>query len=228
MNYEKHIIKVDDLDNPSFALLLYGPAVILKGNPMGIDTNQIFKECNNNSWIIPSSTDWNMYILDYFEEKIEVHKRVLFDPSSLDLDHIRELKKQLPEGMRIETISSIHVEDKAGMLYLDLIRKFYNNHEFLKTGKGIVLMDGDHIVGYAASDNPIIGNDLELMFRVGYDNFTKYRGKGYGIQLCVHFIEYCLKNNLIPSWDAHNDISAHIANKLGYTKKKEWTMFHVL
>jgi hypothetical protein len=228
LNYENHTIKVDDLDNPSYALLLYGPAIIIKGNPNLINVTSILQQCNTNSWVIPSSTEWDKYILDHFEGKIEIHNRVLFDSSTLDINHITGLKKNLPEGMRIEQITSKHIEDTEGILYQDLIRKFYNSHKFQKTGRGFVLMDGDFIVGYAASDNPIIGNNLELMFRVGYDNFTKYRGKGYGIQLCVHFIEYCLTNNLIPSWDAHTDISAHIANKLGYKRKKEWTMFHIL
>lgn len=228
LKYEKHSILVDDVMNPSYALLKYGPAIIVKGNPTLIDTSAIFKHFHAYNWIVPSSTAWDKYISDYFERRLEAHKRVLFDPSTLDLDHIRSLKKVLPTGMRFETISKTHIEDVEGIVYQDLIRKFYVNHDFLKTGRGIVLLDGEFIVGYAASDNPIIGNNLELMFRVGYDNFTKYRGKGYGISLCIEFIEDCLNNDFIPSWDAANEISAHIAQKLGYKQIKDWTMFKIL
>jgi hypothetical protein len=228
LSYTEPIIMVDSLNNPSYALLKHDPAIFLMGNPNEIDIRTIFAEFQKNSWIIPCSTEWDKYIMSHFAGKYEMHNRVCFDSSSLNLRHIRSLKTDLPKGMNIVPISAAHIEDKNGMIYQDLIRKFFNNHDFLKTGKGFALMDGELTVGYAASDNPIIGNNLELMFRVGYDNYTKYRNKGFGILLCVHFIEYCLENNLIPSWDAHNDISAHIATKLGYRKKKTWSMFKIL
>lgn len=228
LHYETYTIMVDDVSNPSTAILQYGPVVFVQGKPGRIDPNIIFEKVQKNQWIVPCCEEWDPYIQAYFEDRIEIHNRVLFDPSSLELKEVLKIKKDLPTGMRIEPISSTHIEDKEGMIYQDLIRKFYINHDFLETGRGIVLLDGDFVVGYAASDNPIVGNDLELMFRVGYDNFTTYRGKGYGILLCVYFIEDCLNNNYVPSWDAANDISAHIALKLGYTKKKKWKMFHIL
>lgn len=228
IKYTEYVIKVNDLKEPSCAILKYGPAIFVKGDPNSPNIQMVLDHFQENNWIVPCTTNWDNYIKSNFKDKFEIHNRIQFDSESLELEHVRSLKVNLPDGINIVPINTSHIEDRDGMIYQDLIRKFFGNHDFLKSGIGFALMYEKQTVGYVASDNPIIGNDVELMFRVGYDNYTKYRGKGYGVQLCVRFIEYCLTNNLIPSWDAHTDISAHIAVKLGYTMKKKWNMFHIL
>ena len=40
-------------------------------------------------------------------------------------------------------------------------------------------------------------------------------------------IEYCLERRLEPCWDAHNDISAALAAKLGFVEPAPYTAYEV-
>ncbi|WP_105616337.1 GNAT family N-acetyltransferase [Vallitalea okinawensis] len=48
-----------------------------------------------------------------------------------------------------------------------------------------------------------------------------YRGKGYATIAIIAFIDYCLENNLLPSWSCwpFREESIHLANKLGFEEE---------
>lgn len=218
---------VDDISNPKYAILIHKPAYFIVGDPNEIDTSSILSLIPKYGWIVPSSISWDSYIEEFFKGSFERHHRVQFDSSSLNQKHLKSMLWELPSELRIEQITKKHIEDIEGIVNQDLIQKFFKDDSFLEHGIGIALMIGDSIIGYAASDNPFKGDNLELMFRIGYDSTPEYRLKGFGTLLCVHFILLCLSKGIHPAWDAHTDISAHIALKLGYTFKKEWNMYNI-
>ncbi len=39
--------------------------------------------------------------------------------------------------------------------------------------------------------------------------------------MCIALIEYCLKNDIEPHWEAANNTSVEMALKLGYTNPKD-------
>ncbi len=115
------------------------------------------------------------------------------------------------------------------MIYDDVISRFFTVSDFMTNGFGFALVDErERCRGFALTNYPIVGNEVELYFRVGYDFDAQDRLHGYGTTLCTYFIEEALKRGYVPIWDSANEVSAHIARKLGYVEAKRWLMYHIL
>lgn len=76
-------------------------------------------------------------------------------------------------------------------------------------------MHGDKPVSLASGSIP--HTDL-LEVQVATVEDPEYRRKGFGTAVSIALIEYCLKNNIEPVWEAANDTSVQMALKLGYSK----------
>lgn len=219
-------IHVDSIANPKCVILYSKPAYFILSDSAILDEN-VFSALEKNSWIIPSSVKWKKQFESYYKDRIEVYPRVLFDSAKLNINHIISIRRPLPDGFRITPIREEHL--KEGIIYQDVIRRFFTVSNFLEHGFGFALVDEEEVCqGFALTNHPVIGKKIEVYFRVGYADDPQYRGKGFGTMLCSYLLEFCLNNGYDPVWDAANEISSHIAKKFGYSVKAKWDMFHIL
>jgi RimJ/RimL family protein N-acetyltransferase len=54
-----------------------------------------------------------------------------------------------------------------------------------------------------------------------------YRQRGLATAAASAMIEYCLDHGLEPCWDAHNEISAALARKLGFVEPRPYTAYEL-
>lgn len=220
-------IFVDNEQNPNCVVLYSNPAFFILGEPDEKYSADVFSLFQENSWIIASSNTWKDIINHHFLERVVTHKRTLFNSDSLDINHILKYRRDIPKAFTIEPIEKKHINE--GMIYDDVLSRFFKVSNFLENGFGFALVDtAGTCHGFSLTNYPIVGKDVELYFRVGYDSYPDLRLKGIGTTLCTYFIEESLKRGYNPVWDSANDISAHIAKKLGYVEEKEWFMYHIL
>jgi len=219
-------IFVDAVDHPRCVVLQSFPAYFLLGEPDETEVSDVFSLFDENSWIVASSNAWRRPIEDHFKENVMTHPRVLFRSDALSIEHVRSQRKSLPDGLSIVPIEPKHLSD--GMIKDDVVSRFFTVSDFMRNGFGFALVDGrDACLGFCLTNYPIVGTEVELYVRVEYDFDAEHRLHGVGTTLSAHFIEESLKRGYTPVWDAANDISAHIAKKLGYVAAKEWFMYHV-
>lgn len=224
-DYLEPEIWVNSPENPTVSYFYTPPAYLLNGVPEPDDADPIFASMPENSWILVSDEAWKPHLERFFGEKLETHPRTLFNASSLQLDHVRSLKAALPADLKLVRIGADQVRQTESLFHRDVLRRFFGKADFLQDGFGFCVMDGEALAGFAASNYPIRENVLEVYVRVMDE--PRYRQKGLGMTLCATLIEYCLEHKIEPVWDAANDVSAHMAKKLGYTVEKEWEMYHL-
>ncbi len=220
-------IWVDDNDKTNLAIFYTPPAYFLAGDPHAGNVSRVFEQLTGNNYLVPSSETWDRPLNDRFGSRLETIPRTSFHSSSLSLEHLRSLQTELPSGLQIVPIRSEQVNDLEGMLYQDLLKKFFVASDFLQCGAGFCLLEGQKIIGFAASNYPIRDNILEVYVRVDYNSDPRHRHKGLGTVLSATLLEYCLLNGLDPQWDAANEISVRLALKLGYTRHLDWKMYHL-
>jgi GNAT superfamily N-acetyltransferase len=221
-------IWVDEEAQPTLACFYTAPAYFLWGDPDTKDVSSLFAMIHPDSWLIPSSEKWDRHLVAYFGKNLVTHPRTSFEASSLSLEFLRSLKTDLPAGLRLVPINERHVNDREGMLYQDLLSKFFSAADFFQQGAGFCLLEDEKIIGFAAANYPIRNNILEVYIRVDYNDDPCHRQKGLGTQLSVALLEYCLENGLEPQWDAANEVSVRLALKLGYSLRSHWKMYHLL
>lgn len=225
-DYSEPEVWVNRLEEPTAAYFFNSPAYFFVGDPESVDQSRTFAKIPDRGWLLASNERWNEKIKSYFTGRLEMHARTQFSSHKLDINHIRQMKRDLPEGIDVVKINSDHIRQEAGILTKDVLNPYFANADFMEKGFGFCAIHQDRIVGFAASNFPIRDRVLEIFIKV--EESTEYRQKGLGITLAATLIEYCLEHEIEPFWDAANQISAHIAEKLGYVVDRKWEMFRTL
>ena len=141
----------------------------------------------------------------------------------LSLEHVRSLMKPLPEGYTLQQVDKNGLSDAHPRL-TGHIRMFYQSTEaFLEQGVGFCIRHSEKTVSMASSSTPFTS---EFEVQVDTLDQPEYRRKGFATTVCAALIEYCLKNGIIPHWDAANEVSLKLALKLGYVEPDRYVAYY--
>src|SRR5439155_13041155 len=77
------------------------------------------------------------------------------------------------------------------------------------------------VTSLAARHSPSAARSLEFEIQTHPD----FLRRGLASACAAAMIEYCLEHGLRPCWDAHNDVSAALATKLGFTNPAPYTAY---
>ena len=226
-NHEEYTVFVDRVDEPLTLIVQIPPAFVLAGDPAKIDEGTLKKVIPSGSWIISPGKNWDDLLRRTYGNGLQTYPRMLFDESGLKVSDLLACQKPLPPELKIVKVESEHLRE--GMLKTQIIDKFFRDTDFLVSGFGLVLTDTREVVhGFAVTNYPIANHDeIDVTYRVGYDDFTKYRNQGIGTTLVSRFLVEAIQKGYRPLWDAANAVSCHIAKKLGYREKLGWNMHRV-
>ena len=89
---------------------------------------------------------------------------------------------------------------------------FDSHADFLARGVGYTLLDEDKLVG-AAYSSLVCSRGIEVSLFVD----EPYRRRGVATALSASLLLECVRRGLRPNWDAANNESCKLAEKLGYT-----------
>lgn len=228
---EKTGFIVDDIKNPKIFFIDYHPFIAFYGdvsNGIPADVMNALNDRmrNDRTFIVCQHPSWENFLKVNFGEKVMTFPRVLFDSSKLSLNHINSLKKELPTGYEILPLTKPDpVRDE--MIILDLTSKFFDKKDFSEYGFGYGLYCDNKMIGFCCSNFPIVCDEVEVYVRVDFNDDPSHRSKGFATQLAIRFLAEALKRNLTPIWDAANDISCKLAEKLGFVADKKWAMYYI-
>lgn len=93
---------------------------------------------------------------------------------------------------------------------------------FMEAGIGFCVKHGEEPISMASSCLPYTD---KLEVQIATVDSPEYRRKGFGTAACIALLEYCLKNEIEPHWDAFNERSASMAEKLGYTDPEPYYVY---
>jgi GNAT superfamily N-acetyltransferase len=173
--------------------------------------------------IHPESKAWRDLMVQIYGDKLEKKQVVDFSSERLSLDHLRELRRCVPEGFQIKRLDMDLIRhlgynpDKGGLGFVPL-------RKFAEHSIGFFVMEGDHrVVGTVCSYVMCkAGTEVDI----GID--PDYRRRGLAKALGATFIAYCLENGIDPHWTTtDNPISNKLAEKLGYVQDDVYEALHL-
>ena len=139
-------------------------------------------------------------------------ERIAFDPHRQPEDaHLTALLANLPQGVTLVPIGAAEAAFcRKTPWAADFVSQFTED-EYARNGLGVlVCADGAFVSGassYAAYPG---GIEVEV------DTAPAHRGHGYATLAAAKLILTAHQQGKIATWDAANETSAHIAQKLGY------------
>ena len=213
-------VYVTDPENPQSAFAFVGCFGFLSGKP---DRELVRHRPADFMILAPQSKDWAGLIEEAYPHAVRrtryaIRKNTRFDPEAL-----KQKLQLLPEGYELRTIDG-ELYDKCleDPLTADFVSSFESKEQYLREGRGVVILKNGEIVSGASSYTRYReGIEIEV------DTAVPERRKHLALTACSTLILRCLEEGLYPSWDAHNMDSVRLAEKLGYEFDHEYIVYEV-
>lgn len=205
-------VVVDDVTNPTVALLRYGTFGILGGDATHTNAHALVQAINLPCAIQPSPTAWMNLLQESYSDKIKRTERFSFTHEFINAADMIRIIKQHPYTDNLHTIdtATAHVMENEEWHKYHLTN--YNSAaEFAANG----FANGVTINGVLAS---VCSAALHCAQGIEMNIITlpQFRNKGLAEITAAATILSALEHKLIPHWDAANERSARLAMRLGY------------
>lgn len=216
-----HMGRVRTLGEDS-ALALIGDFCFLAGEP-----SPELLEWADAPILVPGKVGWERLIRERLGERAVPFTRyaVRCPPEGFDHSRLIGFAKALPQGFRIHPIGrefyfTLMEEEWAR----DLCGNFADDADFLKRGLGFVVTQGGGSLPVAgASSYAVCDGAIEIEI----DTRPDFRRLGLATACGARLILECLDRGIYPGWDAHNERSLSLAEKLGYRLDHPYTAYWV-
>ena len=215
-----HMGRVCTLGEDS-ALALIGDFCFLAGEP-----SPELLELTDAPILVPGNSGWERLIRERLGGRAVPFTRyaVRRPPEGFDHGRLIGFVKALPQGFRIHPIgrefySTLMEEEWAR----DLCGNFADEEDFLKRGLGFVVTQGGELPVAGASSYAVCDGAIEIEI----DTRPDFRRLGLAAACGARLILECLHRGIYPGWDAHNERSLSLAEKLGYRLDHPYTAYWV-
>ena len=175
--------------------------------------------------LAPPDAAWRELIKKVLGDRAREHTRYAIkkEGDCFDPGRLRALVETLPAGI---TLSRIHGELYGKCLKeewsRDLVSCFPPCEAYEAMGLGVAAFRGNELLAgassYARSRDAI---EIEI------DTREDMRNRDLASACGAALILECLERGLYPSWDAHTEISAALAEKLGYHVSHPYVVYEV-
>lgn len=173
--------------------------------------------------MVPQNEAWAMLIEECFPDARRVTRYAIKKDTEFNREALQRNIKELPTGYELARIDA-RLYDKclANPFSVDFVSAFGSKDNFLKLGRGMVILkDGEIVAGASSYTRYNEGIEIEV------DTMESERRKHLATIACSALILQCLEENLYPSWDAQNMNSVRLAQKLGYEFDHEYAAYEV-
>ena len=182
------------------------------------------KECKRNlRLLIPQNEQWQAAMEQTLGEGLKKVSRYCMEktPEKFDRAYLQQLADSLPEGYTYRSFDKALYEQILQEQWgKSLVASYDDYSHFERMGKGLAVMCGEKMAAGISSYCSFNGGyELEI------NTHDDFRRKGLGIACAAKFILECLELGLYPNWDAANESSLRMAQKLGYILDKEYVAY---
>ena len=218
---------VDNLKNPRSSEIILGDICFLAGTV----NHEIIcnKPANRNSEyiiMVPQNKQWEQAIELVFQEKAFRRMRYATkkNKNAFNKLALETIVSQLSDKYELRMIDKdLFTQSRSLPWSKDLCVNYSCYEDYKLNGLGaVILKDGELVSG--ASSYAFYKGGIE----VEIDTREDERRKGLALVCGAKLILECLARDLYPSWDAHNQESLALAEKLGYVFDKEYPAYEII
>lgn len=209
-------VSVDSLENPQWFLLEQDHFFCyLAGDFASENGRDFLSKIPRGRFLMAGSNGWQDIVQDIFGEGIVPIKRYSYSSDSLNLAHLQKLANQ-----HTPNIKRFDAELASKPTHFLEIGAFDSPEDFVQRGIGFCLLKDETIIGVAYS-SLVCSDAIEVSIIVDSNHYRQ----GIATALACQLLQWCLENHIRPNWDAANEESCHLAEKLGFTRKGEYTAY---
>ena len=173
--------------------------------------------------MIPRDEAWGRLIEACYPGAIRRTRYAIRKDTRFDAAALKRNLALLPDGYALREIDgALHDRCLENPVTADFVSAFGGKDNYLKLGRGfVILRDGNIVSGASSYTRYRDGIEIEV------ETVEGERGKRLATVACSALILRCLSENLYPSWDASSMLSVRFAEKLGYEYAHDYTAYEV-
>lgn len=202
-----------DTENPQAALICVACFWFLAGEPDGALAAFVPQALAGAPFAIlmPQNALWARTVEQTLPQARRVTRYAFQKRDTFDRDALRKMAAE-PAGFALRKMDeglyrAAQMEDWSR----DLVSQYPTYADYAAFGRGFAVTEGDRLVCGASSYTDWPGG-----IEIEVDCRPDRRRQGLARACAAALMLDCLDNGLHPSWDAANEISAHLADTLGY------------
>jgi GNAT superfamily N-acetyltransferase len=216
------IVVTNSLETPTVACLHLAPINAVAGDSTSPDAKEVIRSIEPMQAVFAPDSSWAQIIKDEWGEQLGVIQRIKLSPKSLEVNHLKHLKSQLPPGYTLESMDLETIKRLDKRKSMHILNFFGSSEEFYKMGLAFCIKFEGKVVSMASTYTPFTD-----MFEVEIDTFDEqHRRKGLATVVSAALLVYALEHGITPHWDAENQASLHLALKLGYVEPDYWDAYY--
>lgn len=197
---------------PRCAVAAAGDFLFCGGEP-GLSAARLLRTVmasEKRTWLINAPGRWK-HVLERVASA-ETVTRWAFDHDVQPKDgHLRRLLKQMSAGAVFQPVEGEWIAWCRRQTWSEDFVSLYSDEDYVRRGLGVlVLAEGEVVAGASSYLSYSGGIEIQLQTR------DDMQGRGYATLAAAKLILMAHERKLIATWDAANEASAHIAQKLGY------------
>lgn len=219
-------IYADDAENPGTAAAVIGDFTVFAGKASREAVVLAPAEAEKRYRIlVPQSAAWEAQIEEIYGSNAEKITRYAMKRKgpSFDKHKLKEIFSAVSGECEIKRITREIYEKCIGQAWSrDLVANYGGFEAYEKLGTGFVILKNGEIISGASSYTTCRG-----CIEIEIDTKHGFRRKGFAGVCAARLIYECIENGIYPDWDAHNEASANLAEKLGYEKRRSYTAYEI-
>lgn len=213
-------IYVTDTEKPESAFAFVGCFGFFAGRP---DRELVSHKPGGFVILVPQNEAWSALIEECYPAAKKVKRYAIKKNTIFDVEMLQKEISNLPPEYELKQIDAdLYDQCLENPVTADFVSAFESKEQYLKIGRGMVILKDRKIVSGASSYTRYNeGIEIEV------DTIEPERRKHFATIACSALILKCLEEGLYPSWDAQNMHSVRLAEKLGYEFDHAYTAYEV-
>jgi GNAT superfamily N-acetyltransferase len=213
---------VDDPSEPAVYCLRVGPFGYFAGEASSATARELMASFPAYHLLMPSPAAWLELAREIFGADLVALPRYSFSSAQLSAARLSQLLARSRYRDRVTPISFELARQafEQPESYLDL-SDFDSAEDFVERGFGYTILDAGKTMGVAYS-SLVCSQGIEVSVFVE----DIWRGRGVATALCSQLLLSCLRYGLRPNWDAANQESVRLAEKLGYLYLESYNAYY--
>lgn len=203
-----------------FMIVQDGFFVYFAGELASAAGQAILAQVPDGRMLMAGPEGWHELLPAQFGARLLAIERFSFQSDQLNLVHLQLLAASNTNIAQVERIDA-NLLAQIDVPYLE-IGAFESAGDFCDRGIGYCMRADGQVIGVAYS-SLVSGNAIEISIVVD----DGYRRKGIATALAIQLLIWCLEHGVSPHWDAANEASCGLAEKLGYTNRTAYRAYFV-
>lgn len=213
------IARADDALNPTVAHI-HLEFHLLAGDPHNPAAEEIVRNLIPPATAILASPAWEPLIRGAWGSALHTRTRTAFRAGSWERVHLASAAT-LPDGFLMKRINARDVE-RFAELNKAYVYNFPSLEDYINNGVGYGV---EHAGRFVSGCSSFAISPRSLEFEI--ETHPDFRRRGLALAAAARMIEHCLDGGLEPCWDAHNEMSAGLALKLGFVDPSPYTAYEI-